>query len=55
MASIKKGSRIPHEREVHMTSDHRIAGSSPAGCKLIKINNLKAIYASEIRAFLAAN
>src|SRR5262249_35680078 len=35
----------------NMTSDHRVAGSSPAGCKAHKFNQLQSIPATKIRAF----
>jgi hypothetical protein len=37
----------------NMTSDHRVVGSSPAGCKLNSINGLGSILRQDISTFLS--
>ena len=50
-AKQKKGPRIPHESEEHMTLDHRVAGSSPSRYKLNSFNDLRLIFAAKSRSF----
>ena len=51
-ANILTG-RTTCPRGFPVASDHRVEGSSPAGCKYNSIKDLISIFTAKIRAFLA--
>jgi hypothetical protein len=48
-AEFRKIARLTFLISNHVTSDHRVAGSSPAGCKLLGVKELRLYIAKKNR------